>query len=933
MCLRSTCFWRTPFEGKVLSFTSIALRNIPRRKLRNALTVLAIILGVTLIVGVNIAFDSVYDQFGYTVNQAVGNVDVSVRSAINMPFNQSVLKTVNETENIADSYGRLTGEANASQPNGWVSTTLIGINSTADFDYLDTAATNITGQRELGFNSSEAIVDNRLNYTLGQKFSVAVQIGSYPDFEAKNYSLTVSGFFQSNAFENQYGAIFGDGYTGYRIYVDLAKAQNMMNYTDQINSVSLKLSDTGQTSGTVSTLSNSLGNDYIVNPVKESLLNIVNRATFGLKSGLQIMSVMALCVAIVIVLNTMYMNIGERTHEIGILRSQGASTRQVFWIFFSESLILGIVGVAIGLVSGLFVTDIFRYFTSRIFQPFSPGVAFNFSFPASTTQHLILGVVAGLATVTIGGMIPSLSACKTDLINALRPSMRKPGKQRTALKLILGGLPLTIFGAFIFVWYDMFAQYGVGLYIVSALAPIAMMGVTMLTAGLLRSGGPAIERGLYAFGKTRKIISRNVERNLMRSTICFALIGISLSLVVVMGGAQIGTVAGVENVIRSFSSSDLTVMTDNVVSKGFAQNITAIEGVNSTTPVLVVPDRTLLQSDAANSPLNSSTTVLAIDTVSYSSVMSMTFSDDTPEDVFSRLNEKNTIILTSPLAQSLNATVGDTVKVRYIAYEDKVVKVEVPAGTVLPAGVPTPAPTEYHVTVPLLEWKNCTVVGVAQGAWLDIMSFGNFMLSEASYISYNNLNSTFPNSNKNYNDTANLFFVKVNPDTNIDQAKNNLVSNYGDQYKLSITTYNDAVQRVRSSIDEIFYILYSIVIFAVANAGIGVAAIMIMNVSERKREIGILRSQGMSKSQVVTSIIGEATFLGVVGFAMGIIVGLMFHRVTVSYMRLEGFPMAFIMPYDAMAVILVLAIATAVISAVYPADKASKLDIVDAIRH
>ncbi|MGD6932841.1 MAG: ABC transporter permease [Candidatus Bathyarchaeia archaeon] len=916
-----------------MSFTSIALRNIPRRKLRNALTVLAIILGVTLIVGVNIAFDSVYDQFGYTVNQAVGNVDVSVRSALNMPFNQSVLATVNSTENVADSYGRLTSQANATQKGGWVSTTLIGVNSTADFDYLDTSVTNITGQRELGLNSSEAVVDSRLNYTLGQKFTVAVQTGDYPDFETKNYTLTVAGFFYSNAFENQYGGIFGEGYTGYRIYVDLAKAQTMIDCKGEINSVSIKLTDPEQTSNSVTTLSNDLGNDYVVNPVKESLLNIVNRATFGLKSGLQIMSVMALCVAIVIVLNTMYMNIGERTHEIGILRSQGASTRQVFWIFFSESLILGVVGVAIGLVSGLFVTDIFRYFTSRIFQPFSPGVAFHFAFPESTINHLILGVVAGLATVTIGGMLPSLSACKTDILNALRPSMRKPGKQRTALKLILGGLPLTIFGAFIFVWYDMFSQFGVGLYIVSALAPIAMLGVTMLTAGLLRSGGPAIERGLYAFGKTRKIISRNVERNLMRSTICFALIGISLSLVVVMGGAQIGTVAGVENVIRSFSSSDLTVMTDNVVSIGFSDNITATKGVNSTTPVLVVPDKTILQNAEADSPLNSSTTVLAIDSASYSSVMSMTFSDDTPNDVFERLNDEGTIILTSPLANSLNASVGDIINVRYIAYEDKVVEVEVPVGTALPPGAPTPEPIEYHVTVPVLEWKNYTVVGVAQGAWLDIMSFGNFMLSEASYISYNNLNATFPNSNKNYNNTANLFFVKANPGTNIVETKNNLIEAYGDQYKLSITTYDDAVQRVRSSIDEIFYILYSIVIFAVANAGIGVAAIMIMNVSERKREIGILRSQGMSKGQVVTSIMGEATFLGVVGFVMGIIVGLMFHRVTVSYMRLEGFPMAFIMPYDAMAVILVLAIATAVISSVYPADKASKLDIVDAIRN
>jgi len=212
------------------------------------------------------------------------------------------------------------------------------------------------------------------------------------------------------------------------------------------------------------------------------------------------------------------------------------------------------------------------------------------------------------------------------------------------------------------------------------------------------------------------------------------------------------------------------------------------------------------------------------------------------------------------------------------------------------------------------------------------MSFGNFMLSEASYISYGNLNATFPNSSTDFNNTANLFFVKVDSNSDIDQTKNMLMDTYGKDYSLTITTYNDAVQRVRSSIDEIFYILYSIVMFAVLNAGIGVAAIMIMNVSERKREIGIFRSQGMSKSQVITSIIGEAAFLGGVGFAMGSVVGLMFHRVTVSYMRVEGFPMAFMIPYDAFVITLVIALATAVISAVYPANKASKQNIVDAIR-
>jgi len=884
---------------------------------------------VTLIVGVNIAFDSVYNQFGVTVNQAIGNVDISIRSDLNLPFNETAMAIVSHTPGVSNFYGRLSSISNVSEGSDWAGTTIIGLRTVYDFDYLDSSATNITGQLQLPINSSKAVADDRLNYTIGEKFTLNVETGTYPDFESENYSLTVVGLYHSSQFENQYGSMFGEGYSGYRVYVDLAKAQTMLNETGKINSISIKLIDPKQSSNVVDDLGSRLGSDYIVNPVKESLLGVVNKATVGLKSGLQIMSVMAMCVAIVIVLNTMYMNIGERTHEIGVLRSQGASTGQVFWIFFSESLIIGVIGVAIGLVTGLFITDIFRYFTSRIFQPFSPGITFQFSFPPTTVQYLILGAVSGLVTVMIGGLFPSLSACRTDIINALRPQMRKPGKQRTALKLVLVGTPLTIFGIFIFVWYDIFSKYGIGLYVVSALAPIAMLGVTLLASGLLRSGGPVIERSLIGFGKTRKIISRNVERNLLRSTICFALIGMSLSLVIVMGGAQIGTVTGVENVIRSFSSSDLTVISDKAISKTFNDNLTRIEEVNASTPVLVVPDQPVFQNNASSPIMNSSSTILAIDPTTYPKVMSVTFSDDTPSNVFQRLEDKNTIILTSPLAKSLNVSVGNELEIRYLDYEnrtaDQVIEISTPYG-------PQQTVVHYNYTVPVLAWKNFTVVGVAQGAWLDIMSFGNFVLSEASYISYSNLNATFPASFSDYNNTANVFFVKLQPKANINQTKTTIEDTYGKEYKLSISTYDDAVQRVRSSIDQIFYILYSVVMFAVVNAGIGVAAIMIMNVAERKREIGIYRSQGMSRSQLVNSIVGEATFLGIVGSIMGVVVGLMFHRVTVSYMRVEGFPMAFIIPFAAIEITLFLALLTAVIGSVYPAYRASKQNIVDSIR-
>ena len=179
-------------RGKSLSFTSIAFRNIPKRKLRNSLTIIAVILGVTLIVGVNIAFDSVYDQFGSTVNQAIGHVDISVRSGLNLPFNQTVLTTINQTSGVADYYARLNGQVNVSEPNDWVGATLVGTNTLSDFDYVDSSATNITGQLELPINSSDAVVDDRLNFTMGQTFNLTVKTGSFPDFESKNYSLKVT---------------------------------------------------------------------------------------------------------------------------------------------------------------------------------------------------------------------------------------------------------------------------------------------------------------------------------------------------------------------------------------------------------------------------------------------------------------------------------------------------------------------------------------------------------------------------------------------------------------------------------------------------------------------------------------------------------------------------------------------------------------------
>jgi len=66
------------------------------------LTILAVVLGVALVVGVNISLDSSLVEFKRTINQAAGNVDINIRSAIDEPFNESLIETVRKVEGVAN---------------------------------------------------------------------------------------------------------------------------------------------------------------------------------------------------------------------------------------------------------------------------------------------------------------------------------------------------------------------------------------------------------------------------------------------------------------------------------------------------------------------------------------------------------------------------------------------------------------------------------------------------------------------------------------------------------------------------------------------------------------------------------------------------------------------------------------------------------------
>jgi ABC-type antimicrobial peptide transport system permease subunit len=435
----------------------------------------------------------------------------------------------------------------------------------------------------------------------------------------------------------------------------------------------------------------------------------------------------------------------------------------------------------------------------------------------------------------------------------------------------------------------------------------------------------------------------------------------TLSFIIVVAGAQGGVKTGLEDVIQSFYSADLTITSETPLNKSFTTDLKLIENgslIANVAPALIVPRTVSLLNNISDT--NSSSMVIAIDST-YSEVMSMKFSDETPTDVFSTLEQNGTIILTSPLAKSLNATLNDEIQMPVISIVQ--VPITIPDPNYKPP-IPSTPPydgntpdTSYNGTIPSTAYDgtipntpnseitiptitinitqieitnvNFTVVGIAVGSMLE-WNHGLYSspLSEACYISYESLNETFPD----YDETANLFFAKIKSDQDVDNVRERVKELYGDEHLLSTLTVDDALNPARDGIDKTFTILNAVVMFAVANAAIGVAAIMVMNISERRREIGILRSVGMSRFQVVKSVVGEAAVLAGAGFAIGTVAGLILNQVTIGFMQVAGFPIPYTIPVDSIWLSLLLAILASLISAAYPAYHASRLKIVDSLR-
>jgi putative ABC transport system permease protein len=123
-----------------------------------------------------------------------------------------------------------------------------------------------------------------------------------------------------------------------------------------------------------------------------------------------LMTVLALP-SLLALMNTVAMNVMERTREIGVIRATGGSRRQVQRIILAESLLLAATGTALGLLAGVWLGR------ALLAALNSTGFAMPYAFPAA---GLLVGIAAGLLFGVVAALLPARRAARLDIVEALR---------------------------------------------------------------------------------------------------------------------------------------------------------------------------------------------------------------------------------------------------------------------------------------------------------------------------------------------------------------------------------------------------------------------------------------------------------------------------------------------------------------------------------
>ena len=217
----------------------------------------------------------------------------------------------------------------------------------------------------------------------------------------------VVGIFETGMFE----------YDSALAYVTLSAAQNFLGLKDEIHGLEIKIDNIYQAPQISEEIKNRLGFGYAAKNWMEMNKNLFAALKLE-KTAMFIILALIVMVAAFNIISTLIMMVMEKSKDIAILKSMGATAGNITRIFVFEGIIIGFTGTVLGLVGGLSICKLLSHYK---FIKLQADV-----YPISTLpikvvpQDVILIAVSAVIITLIATLYPSRQAAKIDPAEALR---------------------------------------------------------------------------------------------------------------------------------------------------------------------------------------------------------------------------------------------------------------------------------------------------------------------------------------------------------------------------------------------------------------------------------------------------------------------------------------------------------------------------------
>ena len=603
------------------------------------------------------------------------------------------------------------------------------------------------------------------------------------------------------------------------------------------------------------------------------------------QKGLDVVSYLAIFVGMYLIYNAVSISVVNRRREIGILRALGCRRKDILFLFLGETLIISTIASLLGVAFGLLLADSLvgtfgRVISETYMRTSVSGIHVTWLYP-------VLGFASGIIASLMAAFFPARSSSRISPVSAIRSVPYTEETFFTAKRLNIGGILCLMIASVIFTLYKFIGDSpltkSITLLIFAQL--MVAIGISLFTPSFLKRFVAMFNRYFSSsFGSAGRLAGLNLRKNLTRNAVAVAAVFFGIAVFVASVGCTYSIKKSVLKWLDSMTLGDIIVTSGHPGSSANAHTIPMPQQMSD--ELMRVPG--VVSVDKLRRVfMNYNGRRVLLSAASFDRFLEYD-SSDTGQLVKNKNHfspGKDNVVVSEPFAAMFKIKKGDTIT------------------------LPTPSgPVKFSVT------------GIA----VDYTSDSGVILMDINTYQ------------RHWGDMlCNTFFLRVKPDANVNQVREEIQRTFGIERKLYVLSSLELKNEIRKILDDMFFFNYALNIITLAIACLGIIVALLASVLERTREIGTLRAIGMLRRQIYGVVVLESILMGVAGGILGSFAGIF-----AGWVSLEGFFTAnygsaarYYLPFDSIILALCLSAGLSALAGMIPAQKAARTNIVEALTY